>query len=154
MASASRTAKWKRQQRAGNTPWAEKTRATAKQARRDLYKDPVWAAAERERQKMYKRAARSKVAKESVIETYFCDRIADAGGMTPKFKDLGRRGAPDRLAILPGHPTYYVELKRPRGGKLYSWQTRYHEDLRACGQHVWVLNTHAAVDGFMAGLLV
>ena len=98
--------------------------------------------------------ARRALGKESAVEIYFCGRVADAGGMAPKFKDLGRRGAPDRLAIFDGHPTYYVELKRPKGGKLATWQVRYHADLRAHGQQVWVLNTEAAVDAFMLEILL
>jgi hypothetical protein len=116
----------------------------------------AWCAAnpEKARAKNARRYAKQSAGgKESVVETYLCERVANAGGMTPKFKDPSRNGAPDRLVILPGHPTYYVELKRPRGGKLATWQKRYHDDLRACGQRVWILKTKEAVDAFMLEIL-
>ena len=112
--------------------------------------DPSWVEKSNARNRAYRAAS----IPEAAVELHLCELVAAAGGMAPKFKDPGRHGAPDRLVILPGHPTYYVELKRPRGGKLASWQARYHEDLRACGQRVWVLNTKTAVNVFMAEVLV
>jgi hypothetical protein len=76
---------------------------------------------------------------EAAIEGMLCEGVLMRGGLCPKVVDKGRRGFPDRLVILPGHPTYFVELKRPKLGKLASWQSRYHTDLRAAGQKVWVL---------------
>lgn len=90
--------------------------------------------------------------KEHVVEKYLCDAIEARGGFCPKFNDVGRRGAPDRLVILPGQPVYFVELKRPHKGKLASWQKRYHEQLLACGQKVWVLNSIEMVDDFLLTL--
>jgi hypothetical protein len=95
---------------------------------------------------------RAAVPKEHVIEKYLVDAIAARGGFCPKFIDGGRRGAPDRLVILPGHPAYFVELKRPKMGQLQPWQRRYHEDLRACDQKVWVLSSIEMVDEFLLTL--
>lgn len=87
---------------------------------------------------------------EAKAEQYLADGVRMVGGMCPKFNDPGRRGAPDRIVCLPGHPAYFVELKRSKLGKLDAHQQRYHDDLRAAGQRVWVLWSKEDVDGFFA----
>ena len=87
--------------------------------------------------------------KEAVVEKYLCDAIEARGGFCPKFIDSIRRGAPDRLVIVPGNPVYFVELKRPQFGHVAPWQKRYHEQLRSCGQKVWVLRSVEEVDAFL-----
>jgi hypothetical protein len=96
--------------------------------------------------------AKTAGARERVIEKYLVDRVMARGGFCPKFVDPGRRGAPDRLVIFSGHPTYFVELKRPTLGQLMPWQKQYHDKLRECGQKVWVLSTIEQVDEFIASL--
>lgn len=135
--------------------------------------DPLWWAKETERKKllMRKRRAtdpimrvldekhreRAKIRKgkypvEATVEEYLKQGVKDRSGICPKFNDPGRRGAPDRLVCLPGHPTYFVELKRPNIGVLDSHQVRYHESLRAAGQKVWVLWSKEDVDAFLTAL--
>ena len=104
------------------------------------------------RMNSYMRARTLGTPKEIAVENYLCAAIDERGGFCPKFIDKGRRGAPDRLVILPGHPTYFVELKRPKLGRLAPWQERYHEQLRACGQKVWVLSSTEEVDDFLLSL--
>jgi hypothetical protein len=87
---------------------------------------------------------------EAKVEKYLVDCVELLGGMCPKFNDPGRRGAPDRIVCLPGHPAYFVELKRPKIGKLDAHQVRYHEALRKAGQRVWVIWSKEEVDGFFA----
>ena len=89
---------------------------------------------------------------EAQVERYLLQCVELLGGMCPKFVDPARRGAPDRLVLLPGHPTYYVELKRPRGGRLPSHQIRYHEKIRAAGQQVWVLHSKQEIDEFLTAI--
>jgi len=97
-----------------------------------------------------KRVTRRKlVPRESVIEDHLLLRVAALDGLCIKFVDPGQRGAPDRLVVLPGIPTLYVELKRPHLGRLDSWQERYHARLRARGQRVWVLWSKEDVDAFI-----
>lgn len=110
--------------------------------------DPV----NRERILSKRRVRVTLTVKEHVIEKYLCDAVEARGGFCPKFVDAGRRGAPDRLVIVPGNPVQFVELKRPEIGQIASWQKRYHEQLRACGQPVWVLSTIEQVDQFIASL--
>jgi hypothetical protein len=111
--------------------------------RRKRILDPGWKARQH-------RQWRGKYPVEATVEEYLKQRVKDLGGMCPKFNDPGRRGAPDRLVCLPCHPTYFVELKRPRIGVLDSHQIRYHEALQAAGQCVWVLWSREDVDAFFA----
>jgi hypothetical protein len=103
-------------------------------------------------QKAYNLKIRGFTVKEITIEKYLVGQIEALGGFCPKFIDGGRRGAPDRLVIVPGNPVHFVELKRPALARLEPWQKRYHEQLRACGQKVWVLNSIEAVDDFLLTL--
>jgi hypothetical protein len=97
-----------------------------------------------------KRVTRRKlVPRESVIENHLRDRVLALGGLCIKFVDPGQRGAPDRLVVLPGMPTLYVELKRPHLGVLDDAQKRYHARLRERGQRVWVLWSDSDVDDFI-----
>jgi hypothetical protein len=100
-----------------------------------------------------KKRKREKTPLEKHIEERLLTEVKRRGGMCSKFVDPGRRGAPDRIVMLPGHPSYFVELKRPRAfGELKSWQSRYHDDIRTAGQQVWVLWGDADVDRFFLEL--
>lgn len=116
-----------------------------KSYRKRLMLTPDWDT-ERQRQR------RGRFPLEAKVEKYLVDGVKARGGMCMKFADPGRRGAPDRLVCLPGHPTYFVELKRPKIGKLDTHQIRYHDDLRAAGQRVWVIWSNEEVDGFFAAI--
>lgn len=74
---------------------------------------------------------------EARVEKYLCDRVKAAGGEVRKVKWVGRRGAPDRLVLLPTLGLFFVELKRPKGGKLAAHQER--EIARLCSYGVMVL---------------
>ncbi len=87
---------------------------------------------------------------ERKVEDYLCDKVQARKGFCPKFHHPGRRGAPDRIVMLPGYPSYYVELKRPVGGKLEPWQITYHREIARAGQEVFVLWNRDDVDAFMA----
>ncbi len=88
--------------------------------------------------------------RESVVEAHLCAAVRDLGGLCIKLKDPARRGAPDRLVIAPWRGVYFVELKRPRGGRLGDHQKRYHRDLSDLGQAVESLWSIAEVDNFIA----
>jgi hypothetical protein len=110
----------------------------------------AYRAAHREEQRAYSAARRGRYPTEAKVEKYLVDCVELMGGMCPKFNDPGKRGAPDRIVCLPGHPSYYIELKRPKLGKLDAHQARYHDALRSAGQRVWVLWSKEEVDGFFA----
>lgn len=94
--------------------------------------------------------------RESDIEDYLVKRVNAMGGEVRKVKWIGRRGAPDRLVMLPevtgrfdwdGTPgrTTWVELKAP-GEKPKPHQAREHRRMRAMGQRVEVIDSLAGVE--------
>jgi hypothetical protein len=110
----------------------------------------AYGVAHREEHRARNAAYRGRHPTEAKVEKHLVDCVKSMGGMCPKFNDPGRRGAPDRIVCIPGYPAYFVELKRPKLGKLDTHQVRYHNDLRAAGQRVWVLWSKENVDAFIA----
>lgn len=106
--------------------------------------------------------------RESTIERYLVRRVKALGGEVRKVTWQGRRGAPDRLVMLPpllvrevkkpGVQTIaiardalscWVELKAP-GEKPEPHQKREHERLRKVGQRVVVIDSIEGVDALLA----
>lgn len=84
--------------------------------------------------------------REREIESYLVERVKALGGEVRKVAWIGRRGAPDRLVMLP-ELLLWVELKRP-GAKPRPSQVREHERMRAMGQVVAVIDSFEMVDEF------
>ena len=98
---------------------------------------------------------------EITIEMTVCGKAELAGYMVRKCQWIGRRGAPDRLVLLPlrvfdwgdmGERPYprqpeaiWVELKAP-GKKPEPHQEREHQRLRAMGQRVEVIDSIEGVE--------
>lgn len=98
--------------------------------------------------------------RESDIEKYLVQRVKTMGGEVRKVQWIGRRGAPDRLAMLPmrlsmdGYMekpgrTIWIELKAP-GIKPEPHQLREHERMRKMGQRVEVVDSYARVNEVLA----
>jgi hypothetical protein len=99
---------------------------------------------------------------ESSVENYLAREVQKAGGEVRKVSWPGRRGAPDRLVLIPerwvtnakGQPHHehpiavYVELKRP-GETPEPHQVREHRRLRSYGQRVFVIDNKGQVDNFI-----
>jgi hypothetical protein len=105
--------------------------------------------------------------RESEIEAYLVKRVKELGGECRKIAWIGRRGAPDRLAMLPERrkqvrhdgpwgtrydnklvsaaQTIWVELKAP-GVKPEPHQLREHERMRKMGQRVVVIDSIEGVE--------
>lgn len=75
--------------------------------------------------------------RERDIERTLVKRVKAAGGDVRKMMWVGRRGAPDRLVMLPGR-NLLVELKAP-GGRISRLQEVEHKRLRAAGFDVRVV---------------
>jgi hypothetical protein len=102
---------------------------------------------------------------ESTIEDYLVDQVKRLGGEVRKVSWIGRRGAPDRLVMLPHDgryhgawgPCYWIELKRPGGKAAFPknpherQQAREHERMRAMGQRVEVIDSFEGVDALLGG---
>jgi streptogramin lyase len=86
--------------------------------------------------------------RESAIEQYLVEQVKALGGEVRKVKWIGRNGAPDRIAMLPGR-TVWVELKAP-GEKCRPHQIREHERMRRMGQVVEVVDSFERVDEALA----
>lgn len=78
---------------------------------------------------------------ESDVERDLCRWADDNGVLHFKIRFEGMRGAPDRLLILPDGRHFYVELKRPGGGKVSAQQKRVHKCLRDQGCRVLVVDS-------------
>jgi len=83
--------------------------------------------------------------RENQIERYLVKRARELGGIAVKQIWQGRRGAPDRLVILPGGKMVFVECKAP-GRVCRPHQLREHERLRRLGVMVVVIDCKDQVD--------
>ena len=100
--------------------------------------------------------------RERDIEDYLVKRVNAMGGEVRKVKWIGRRGAPDRLVMMPAFTvlqdvegvaqnltTIWVELKAP-GEKPKPHQAREHERMRAMGQRVEVIDSLEGVEALLS----
>lgn len=90
----------------------------------------------------------TKKLREKQIEQYLRDQVKERGGLAYKFTSPGRRSVPDRIVILPGLPTFFVETKAP-GEKPTEGQLREHERIKAAGGIVTVVDTYEATDNLL-----
>lgn len=86
--------------------------------------------------------------KESTIEARLVREIRKRGGLCYKFTSPGSPGVPDRIVILPGGVTVYIELKTEIGrlANIQKWQI---EELRKRGATVRVLKGMNQVLAFL-----
>lgn len=95
--------------------------------------------------------------RERDIEKHLVERVKGLGGEVRKVKWIGRRGAPDRLVMLPCGgvrglsqetnfaSAIWVELKAP-GEKPKPHQAREHARMRRMGQRVEVIDSIEAIE--------
>lgn len=107
--------------------------------------------------------------RERDIERHLVARVKALGGEVRKVQWIGRRGAPDRLVMLPaswrGRKTsgfwdsdtaIWVELKAPGGLATFPAdereraQSREHQRMRKMGQRVVVIDSIEGVDALLA----
>lgn len=102
--------------------------------------------------------------RERDIEKRLVKRVGELGGEVRKVRWEGRRGAPDRLVMLPKtHPrvvdgrvveggSFWVELKAPGGAATFpknaheKAQHREHERMRQMGQRVVVVDSYEQIE--------
>jgi len=91
--------------------------------------------------------------RERDIERHLVERVKALGGEVRKVVWQGRRGAPDRLVMLPFDArafksqdfTIWIELKAS-GVKPEAYQLREHERMRKMGQRVVVIDSIEGVE--------
>lgn len=85
---------------------------------------------------------------EKDIEKTLCRKVKDIGGHALKFTSGIETGYPDRIVLLPNVIVIFVELKS-QGEKPRKLQTIRHDELRALGFAVVVIDSLAKVDDFI-----
>lgn len=88
--------------------------------------------------------------KESAVEQELVRRVHALGGVCEKVQVLGGRGFFDRLVVLPNGRVIFVELKRPRGGRLSPHQISYAGRYRALGAAVALVASSADIDRLLS----
>lgn len=82
---------------------------------------------------------------EKTIEAHLVARIKSLGGVAYKFTSPARRNVPDRLVLMPGGRSLFVELKAP-GKQATAGQQREHVRLWGLGFRVLLIDSIAGVD--------
>ena len=86
--------------------------------------------------------------REAELERHLVSEVKRIGGRAPKWVSPGTRGVPDRIVLLPGDRTIYVELKAP-GKPLKPLQARWAKILRNMGHRVYKIDSHEDIDQFI-----
>lgn len=76
------------------------------------------------------------------IERALVGMVKRHGGLCLKWVCPGFAGVPDRIVLLPGGRIVFVEVKRPRGGRLSELQMWWHKTIRGLGFQCWVVYSH------------
>lgn len=76
---------------------------------------------------------------EKDIEKKLRQMVKARGGMCLKWVCPGWSGVPDRIVLLPGGRIYFVETKRPKGGKVSALQKKWMVWLRELGFSHWFI---------------
>jgi len=87
---------------------------------------------------------------ERLIEAELVARVRALGGIAEKVQAIGRRGFFDRLVILPGGRIFFVEVKRPYGGRLSPHQIWYLKEFDALGVAIAVVRNSADITRLLA----
>jgi hypothetical protein len=86
--------------------------------------------------------------REVLLEQHLVREVERVGGRAPKWVSPGQRGVPDRLVILPGGRTVYVEMKSP-GKPLNPLQERWAKILQSLGHEVYKIDSVDAIERFI-----
>lgn len=70
---------------------------------------------------------------EKEIERKFRLEVTKLGGLCLKWVCPGWAGVPDRIVLLPGGRIVFVELKRPKGGRIGPLQAYWRRKLHDLG---------------------
>lgn len=94
------------------------------------------------------RAMLGKTLLEADVEKHFRKRSKLNRIWAVKIFPFNSKGFPDRLCLGENRLVFFVELKRPTGGKLSARQDIIHKLLKQFGFKVYVLTTKEEVNSF------
>lgn len=86
--------------------------------------------------------------RESTLERRLVREVKNIGGEAPKWTSPGNRGVPDRIVILPGGQTVYVEMKAP-GKALEPLQERWKRKLLQMGHRHYKIDSVEDINQFI-----
>lgn len=76
---------------------------------------------------------------EKEIEKKLVNLVRKQGGLCLKWVCPGWSGVPDRIVLLPGARVVFVEVKRPKGGRLSELQKFWRKRLNSLGFSHWII---------------
>lgn len=88
---------------------------------------------------------------EKTIDKYLVRKVTELGGECLKYTNQNKSGYPDRLVLLPGGVTAWVELKGPKLDPRPLQMERM-KRLRDLGQRVYVADCFDKVDAILKAL--
>lgn len=77
------------------------------------------------------------IVREKEIETKLRKMVEARGGCCLKWVCPGWSGVPDRLVLMPQGRVFFVETKKPKGGKVSALQEWWSKRLRGLGFYVF-----------------
>lgn len=90
---------------------------------------------------------------EKYIERYLVRRVEALGGICLKYSNMNQTGYPDRLCLLPGGITLWVELKSKGCHPSRLQEIRFLE-MKAIGHPVYVCDSIESVNNLFDGKIV
>lgn len=85
---------------------------------------------------------------EKDIERKLREMVEGYGGQCRKWVCPGMKGNPDRIVLMPRSRVYFVETKRPKGGRLSPLQKKWHKWLRELGFWVFCIYNEKEIKDF------
>lgn len=75
------------------------------------------------------------------VEHYLCEKLNEKGCLTFKFVSPGRKGVPDRIVLTKKGVVYFIETKRPVGGRVSPLQKYWQKMIEIRhGKYALVIN--------------
>lgn len=90
---------------------------------------------------------------EKLLEKKLREEVKKLGGIALKFGTVYHTGMPDRIILMPGGNTSFVELKSP-GKKPTLLQTKSIEMLQDLGFKTVVVDSKESLDNFLNDLII
>jgi hypothetical protein len=86
---------------------------------------------------------------EKDLEAKLRKEVQKRGGLCLKWVCPGWSGVPDRIILLPGGRVHFVEMKRPKGGRLSAMQKWWAKTLTGMGFSYWVIWRQRDLEDFL-----